>query len=257
MLLLGRTTRANQAPTAPGAAKASRTPTLALAGLSTSVLLASLGTSISNVALPTLAQTFGATFQQVQWIVLAYLLAITTLVVSVGRLGDMIGKRRLLSSGLVVFTTASIACGLAENLSYLVAARARLVAWCAYWLWMTAVACTVLVGLAIALPDQVRPPHVPGRVCRACHIHAGSRRALLHAVHCQASDPSSGLLVASCSAFLHATHLCKPGWMDCAVASATGSAGVLHSAAWPFHTAGQRNRRVRRGSAQRQGQRQD
>ena len=114
---------ANQAPTAPGAAKASRTPTLALAGLSTSVLLASLGTSISNVALPTLAQTFGATFQQVQWIVLAYLLAITTLVVSVGRLGDMIGKRRLLSSGLVVFTTASIACGLAENLSYLVAAR--------------------------------------------------------------------------------------------------------------------------------------
>ena len=140
---------------------------------------------------------------------------------------------------------------------YLVAARARLVAWCAYWLWMTAVACTVLVGLAIALPDQVRPPHVPGRVCRACHIHAGSRRALLHAVHCQASDPSSGLLVASCSAFLHATHLCKPGWMDCAVASATGSAGVLHSAAWPFHTAGQRNRRVRRGSAQRQGQRQD
>ena len=83
---------ANQAPTAPEAAKASRTPTLALAGLSTAVLLASLGTSISNVALPTLAQTFDATFQQVQWIVLAYLLAITTLVVSVGRLGDMIGN---------------------------------------------------------------------------------------------------------------------------------------------------------------------
>ena len=114
---------ANQAPTAPEAAKASRTPTLALAGLSTSVLLASLGTSVSNVALPTLAQTFGATFQQVQWIVLAYLLAITTLVVSVGRLGDMIGKRRLLISGLVIFTTASVACGLAENLSFLIAAR--------------------------------------------------------------------------------------------------------------------------------------
>ena len=85
---------ANQAATAPEAAKASRTPTFALAGLSTAMLLASLGTSISNVALPTLAQTFGATFQQVQWIVLAYLLAITTLVVSVGRLGDIVGRIR-------------------------------------------------------------------------------------------------------------------------------------------------------------------
>jgi len=44
-------------------------------------------TSIANVGLPTLAQAFNASFQEVQWIVLAYLLAITTLIVSVGRLG--------------------------------------------------------------------------------------------------------------------------------------------------------------------------
>ena len=48
-----------------------------LASLSLSMLLSSLGTSIANVALPTLAQTFAASFQEVQWIVLAYLLAIT------------------------------------------------------------------------------------------------------------------------------------------------------------------------------------
>jgi len=41
------------------------------------MLLSSLGTSIANVGLPTLAQAFGASFQQVQWVVLAYLLAIT------------------------------------------------------------------------------------------------------------------------------------------------------------------------------------
>ena len=63
------------------------------------MLLSSLGTSIANVGLPTLAQAFGASFQEVQWVVLAYLLAITTLIVSVGRLGDIVGRRRLLLAG--------------------------------------------------------------------------------------------------------------------------------------------------------------
>jgi EmrB/QacA subfamily drug resistance transporter len=96
----------------------------ALAGLSLSMLLSSLGTSVANVALPTLAQAFTATFQEVQWIVLAYLLAITTLVVSVGRLGDLMGRRRLLLAGLFVFTLASVLCGVASELWLLIAARA-------------------------------------------------------------------------------------------------------------------------------------
>ncbi|MFJ5633377.1 MFS transporter [Streptomyces goshikiensis] len=96
----------------------------ALAGLSLSMLLSSLGTSIANVALPTLARAFDASFPQVQWIVLAYLLAITTLIVSVGRLGDLIGRRRLLLAGILLFTVASVLCGLAPTLWLLIAARA-------------------------------------------------------------------------------------------------------------------------------------
>jgi EmrB/QacA subfamily drug resistance transporter len=96
----------------------------ALAGLSLSMLLSSLGTSIANVGLPTLAQAFGATFQEVQWIVLAYLLAITTLIVSAGRLGDIIGRRRLLLAGIALFTAASVLCGVAPTLWLLIAARA-------------------------------------------------------------------------------------------------------------------------------------
>src|SRR5438128_10546403 len=88
------------------------------------MLLSSLGTSIANVALPTLAQVFSAAFQEVQWIVLAYLLAITTLIVSVGRLGDLIGRRRLLLAGIFLFTAASILCGAAPTLWLLIAARA-------------------------------------------------------------------------------------------------------------------------------------
>ncbi|MEO8158264.1 MAG: MFS transporter [Betaproteobacteria bacterium] len=95
-----------------------------LAALSLSMLLSSLGTSIANVGLPTLAQAFGASFQSVQWVVLAYLLAITTLIVSVGRLGDIAGRRRLLLAGILLFTAASVLCGVAPTLRLLIAARA-------------------------------------------------------------------------------------------------------------------------------------
>jgi EmrB/QacA subfamily drug resistance transporter len=103
-----------------------RTPSArwALAGLSLAMLLSSLGTSIANVALPAMAQAFAASFQAVQWIVLAYLLAITTLIVSAGRLGDTMGRRRLMLAGISLFTAASALCGIAPNLWMLVAARA-------------------------------------------------------------------------------------------------------------------------------------
>ncbi|HSL04546.1 MAG TPA: MFS transporter, partial [Nitrospiraceae bacterium] len=108
------------------AGSAERTPSVqwALASLSLSMLLSSLGTSIANVGLPTLAQAFNTSFQGVQWIVLAYLLAITTLIVSVGRLGDITGRRRLLLAGIFLFTVASVLCGVAPTLWLLIAARA-------------------------------------------------------------------------------------------------------------------------------------
>lgn len=65
-----------------------------LACLSLVMLLSSQATSIANVGLPTLMRAFDASFQAVQWVVLSYLLAVTTLVVSVGRLGDLFGRRR-------------------------------------------------------------------------------------------------------------------------------------------------------------------
>ena len=95
-----------------------------MGSLSLSLLLASLGTSSANVGLPALAQAFDAPFSQVQWIVLAYLLGITTCVVGAGRLGDLWGRKRLLLGGVALFTAASALCGLAPSLGLLVAARA-------------------------------------------------------------------------------------------------------------------------------------
>lgn len=95
----------------------------ALFSLALTMLLSSLGTSIANVALPSLVQAFDASFAAVQWVVLAYLLAVTILIVSVGRLGDLWGRRRLMLFGIGLFTAASIAAAAAPWLWALIAAR--------------------------------------------------------------------------------------------------------------------------------------
>ena len=111
---------------AAAAGSGQRTPAVGwvLASLALCMLLPSLGTSIVNVALPTLTEAFAASFQEVQWVVLAYLLAITTLIVSVGRLGDLTGRRRLLLAGIFLFTAASVLGSIAQTLGLLIAARA-------------------------------------------------------------------------------------------------------------------------------------
>src|SRR4030088_1075804 len=108
------------------AGSAERIPSVrwGLASLSLSMLLSSLGTSIANVGLPVLAQAFNASFQEVQWIVLGFLLALPPPLVSVGRLGDITGRRRLLLAGILLFTGASVLCGVAPTLWLLIAARA-------------------------------------------------------------------------------------------------------------------------------------
>ncbi|MDC7705121.1 MFS transporter [Vogesella indigofera] len=95
----------------------------ALLSLSLAMLLSALGTSIANVALPTLSEVFSASFQQVQWVVLSYLLAITTLIVSAGRLGDLFGRRPLLLYGVGLFSAASLLSAY-PSLPVLIAARA-------------------------------------------------------------------------------------------------------------------------------------
>ena len=87
------------------------------------MLLPSLGTSIANVTLPTLATSFDASFSEVQWVVIAYLLSVTSLIVGVGRLGDMIGRRRLLLAGIGIFAVASAVCAVSPILWLLIAAR--------------------------------------------------------------------------------------------------------------------------------------
>lgn len=112
-------------PLASQAATPAATPAAGvLASLALATLLPSLAISSTNVALPALAAAFDASFAQVQWVVLAYLLATTTLIVGAGRLGDLAGRRRLLLAGVALFTAASALCAVAPTLPVLLAGRA-------------------------------------------------------------------------------------------------------------------------------------
>ncbi|HRP77099.1 MAG TPA: MFS transporter [Rhodocyclaceae bacterium] len=132
---------------------AERTPSVrwALAGLAVSVLLSSLGTSIANVALPSIAEAFNASFQAVQWVVIAYLLSITTLIVSAGRLGDIVGRRRLLLVGISLFTLASILCEVAPTLWLLIVSRA-----------LQGLGAAIMLALAMAFVGETVPKERTG-----------------------------------------------------------------------------------------------
>ncbi|MEO8460522.1 MAG: MFS transporter [Dokdonella sp.] len=125
---------------------------LALASLSLTMLLSSLGTSIANVALPTFVDAFHTSFSDAQWIVLAYLLTVTTLVVSAGRLGDIVGRRRLMLAGITLWILTSIACGFSTQLWMLVAARA-----------CQGFGAAVMMALSMALVGDAVPKERAGR----------------------------------------------------------------------------------------------
>lgn len=83
-----------------------------------------LDLTIVNVAMPDIMSDLGASLDQVLWVVSAYALVLAVLLITAGRLGDLYGPRALFLAGVVVFTLASVACGLAQNPAELIATRA-------------------------------------------------------------------------------------------------------------------------------------
>ena len=85
--------------------------------------LGQLDASIAGLVLPTLEEVFGAPVASVEWVAIAYLLTLAALVVPLGRLADLLGRKTLYTWGFVVFIVGSAACGLAPGLGWLVAFR--------------------------------------------------------------------------------------------------------------------------------------
>jgi EmrB/QacA subfamily drug resistance transporter len=96
---------------------------IALVVLCVGALMIILDATIVNVALPSIQSDLGFSQSSLAWVVNAYLIAFGGLLLLAGRLGDLVGRRRIFLIGLAVFTSASLLCGLAQSQALLVGAR--------------------------------------------------------------------------------------------------------------------------------------
>ncbi|MFE2145896.1 DHA2 family efflux MFS transporter permease subunit [Streptomyces sp. NPDC059456] len=98
-------------------------PWAVLVTVSLGFFMTLLDLTIVNIAVPAMIDALGATLDQTLWVVSGYALVLAVLLITAGRLGDLWGPRRLFAAGVVVFTLASVACGLAPGAGPLIAAR--------------------------------------------------------------------------------------------------------------------------------------
>jgi EmrB/QacA subfamily drug resistance transporter len=96
---------------------------VALVVLCVGVLMIILDTTIVNVALPSIQDDLGFSQSSLAWVVNAYLIAFGGLLLLAGRLGDLLGRRRVFLAGLTLFTLASLLCGAAQSQEVLIGAR--------------------------------------------------------------------------------------------------------------------------------------
>ena len=99
---------------------------LGLLFICVSLLIISLDNTVLNVALPAISRDLGASQSELQWIVDAYILVFAALLLTMGAIGDRIGRKRILQVGIVWFGAFSLVAALATSVEMLVAARAML-----------------------------------------------------------------------------------------------------------------------------------
>lgn len=123
-----------------------------MAAVAMGVFLTTIDASIVNLALPTLVRFFDTTFAIVQWVVLAYLLTISTLMLTFGRLADMIGKKPLYTVGFVIFTIGSVLSGISPTVFWLIGFRV-----------LQAIGGAMILALSMAIITESFPPSERGR----------------------------------------------------------------------------------------------
>ena len=94
-----------------------------LLAVSFGLFMIMLDNTVVNVALPSIASSFHVQQSELEWVVVGYALSFATFMLTGGKLADFMGRRLIFMAGLVIFTGASLACGLAPNGGFLIGAR--------------------------------------------------------------------------------------------------------------------------------------
>lgn len=130
-----------------------------MVAVSLTLFMGTVDSTIVNVALPTLVREFGTDFPTIQWVVLAFLVGLSTLQLSVGRLADMLGKKLIFTAGLIIFVAGSLLCGLSPTVYWLIGCRL-----------LQSVGAAMTVALGVAIVTETWPPKERGK---AIGISAG------------------------------------------------------------------------------------
>ena len=126
---------------------------LALLGIGLSVFMGTMDISIVTIALPTLMHDLKASLATIEWVVVSYALVITSLMLGVGRLGDMFGKKRVYLLGIAVFGAGSALCGLATSAWTLIVFRG-----------VQAIGAVMMQALGMGIITEIFPAEQRGRV---------------------------------------------------------------------------------------------
>ena len=116
------------------------------------VFMATLDGSIVNVALPTLTEYFKTDITTIEWVVMAYLLTITSLLLSLGRLSDMFGRKTIFAGGLAIFTIGSGLCAVSTTEGQLILYRV-----------IQGVGAAMLMATGVAIITHAFPPRERGK----------------------------------------------------------------------------------------------
>jgi EmrB/QacA subfamily drug resistance transporter len=125
----------------------------AIAGISISLFMMNLDTSIVSVGLPTMIKSLNTTFASAQWFVLAYLLVLTALITAAGRLGDIMGKKKLYLAGIAIFTTASLLCGISNSAVSFILFRG-----------LQGIGAALILALSMAIATELTPKKQLGKI---------------------------------------------------------------------------------------------
>ena len=115
------------------------------------LFLSTIDSSIVNIALPTMVKEFEVPFSTIQWVTLSYLLTITTLMLAIGRLADIKGKKPIYTLGFFIFVVGSFLCGLSPTVYWLIAFRV-----------LQAVGAVMIMALGMGIVTEAFPPRERG-----------------------------------------------------------------------------------------------
>jgi EmrB/QacA subfamily drug resistance transporter len=123
-----------------------------LIAIAMAIFLGTIDGTMLNIALPTLVDEFDTSFAVAQWVALAYLLTQTTLILGIGRLGDMIGKKSIFTAGFAVFTVGSAVAAFSPTIEFLIGARI-----------FQALGAAMIFALGFAIITEAFPPAERGK----------------------------------------------------------------------------------------------